>query len=105
MKVISTVLKIVAALAAIAGVVYAVAVYGDKIVAWAKNLVARFTCCTCEECTCPCADDCDDCKCEGDCDNCTCGEEIDEEEEVVEEIASEEAPAEEVAAEETDFEG
>ena len=102
MKLFSAVLKILAALAAVAGVVYVVATYGDKIVAWAKNLLAKFSCCTCEECTCPCEDDCDDCKCEGDCDNCTCGEEVEEVEEVVEEVAAEEVPAEEVAAETTE---
>ena len=110
MKVFSAVMKILAALAAVAGVVYVVATYGDKIVAWAKGLLARFQCCTCEECTCPCEDDCDDCKCEGDCDNCCCGDEVVEEIEVVEEVVAEEAPAvevaaEEVAAEEADFEG
>ena len=110
MKLFSAVLKILAALAAIAGIVYVIATYGEKIVAWAKGLLAKFSCCTCEECTCPCEDDCDDCKCEGDCDNCTCGEEVEEVvEEVVEEAAEEvveEAPAEEVVqAEEADFEG
>ena len=105
MKIFSAVMKIVAALAAVAGVVYVIATYGDKIVEWAKGLLARFQCCTCEECTCPCDDDCDDCKCEGDCDNCTCGEEVEEVEEVVDEVAAEEVPAEEVAAEEADFEG
>lgn len=34
-----TVLKILTALAAIAGIVYAVATYGDRIVAWAKRLL------------------------------------------------------------------
>jgi len=41
LKVLSTVLKIVAALAVIAGVVYVVAAYGDKIVAWSKNLLGK----------------------------------------------------------------
>lgn len=72
-----TVLKILAALAAIAGIVYVIATYGDKIVAWAKKLLG----CTCEcECNCDC-----DCECECEC---------------------EEAPVEEEAiAEEKDFEG
>lgn len=39
MKVFLTVLKIVAVLAAIAGIVYAVAAYGDKMVAWAKKVL------------------------------------------------------------------
>lgn len=40
MKTLNTILKIVAALAAVAGAVYVVATYGDKIVAWAKKLWA-----------------------------------------------------------------
>ena len=38
-------MKILAALAAVVGVVYVVATYGDKIVAWAKNLLASCPCC------------------------------------------------------------
>jgi hypothetical protein len=38
-------MKILAALAAIVGVVYVIATYGDKIVAWAKNLLASCPCC------------------------------------------------------------
>ena len=41
MKIFTTVLKIVTALAAIAGLVYVIATYGDKIVAWAKKLLNR----------------------------------------------------------------
>lgn len=41
-------MKILAALAAIVGVVYVVATYGDKIVAWAKNLLASCSCCNSE---------------------------------------------------------
>ena len=40
--------KILAALAAVVGVVYVVATYGDKIVAWAKNLLASCPCCNSE---------------------------------------------------------
>ncbi len=58
MKTFYTIMKVLAALAAIAGVVYVVATYGDKIVAWARNLLKRDTCC------------CDDC--DGDCDCCDC---------------------------------
>ena len=53
-----TVLKVLAALAAIAGVVFVIATYGDKIVAWAKKLVGK---CCCNECECQCDGDC---KCE-----------------------------------------
>ena len=49
MKTFGTVLKILAALAAIAGVVYIVMHYGDKIAAWAKRKLARFGCCMCDE--------------------------------------------------------
>lgn len=42
-------MKILAALAAVVGVVYVVATYGDKIVAWAKNLLASCPCCN-KEC-------------------------------------------------------
>lgn len=41
MKIFTTVLKIVTALVAIAGLVYVIATYGDKIVAWAKKLLNR----------------------------------------------------------------
>ena len=57
MKVFSTIAKIVVILAAIAGAVYVVATYGDQIVAWAKNLLSKFSCCCC---------DCDCCDAEGD---------------------------------------
>ena len=53
MKVFSVVMKIVVALAAIAGAVYVAATYGDKIVAWAKKLLGKCECC----CGCDC--DCD----------------------------------------------
>ena len=81
MKVFGTIMKIVAALAVVAGIVYVVATYGDKIVAWAKNLLER--------CKCYCNSDCcceDDCCCEGEC-------------------VCEEAPAEEAEANDADFEG
>lgn len=75
MKVLGNVLKVLAALAAIAGVVYVVATYGDKIVAWAKKLLDRTCCC--------------DCVCEAD----------------PQEVPAEEPAEEVVQAEETDFEG
>lgn len=107
MKIVSTVLKIVAALAALAGIVYVIATYGDKIVAWAKKLLGKCPCC--------CEDDCDDCPCESDCDDCPCDCCCDEGcecacdccDEAAEEAAEEATPAEEAAvkAEEADFEG
>lgn len=77
-----TALKILAALAAAVGTVYVIATYGEKIVAWAKNLLASCPCCNGE------------CKCE-----CETVEEVTEEA-PVEEAAVEEAAAEEPAAEE-----
>ena len=41
MKFVSTICKILAALAFVAGAVYLLATYGDKIVAWAKKLLTR----------------------------------------------------------------
>lgn len=43
MKSINTILKVISALAAVVGAVYIVAVYGDKIVAWAKQLMGYNT--------------------------------------------------------------
>ena len=43
-----TALKILSALAAIAGIVYVVATYGDQIVAWAKKILASFPKCKCD---------------------------------------------------------
>ena len=85
MKILSAIAKIVATLAFIAGVVYLVATYGDKIVAWAKKLL-------------PCK------HCEGE----VVEEEAAEEatEEVPAEEAADEPPAEEApVAEDADFEG
>lgn len=102
MKIIGRILKILTALAAIAGIVYVIATYGDKIVAWVKNLIEKvygyFGCCDCSECTCECEDDCDACPCENDCDTCNCGCAAEEEAEA----AAEEGT---IVAEETDFEG
>ena len=97
-----TVLKVLTALAAIAGTVYVIATYGDKIVAWAKKILAA----------CPCCNDTCECKCEGE-GECECGgeckcaeeaavEEAPAEEAVVEEAPVEEAPVEEVIIEENE---
>ena len=108
MKVFGFILKLVAALAAIAGIVYVVINYGDKIVLWVKKL---FGICDCDcQCACECEGDCDDCQCEDDCDDCACEGccNCDEAQAAPAEEASEEAtPAEEdaVQAEEADFEG
>ncbi|MBR4289305.1 MAG: hypothetical protein IKT52_01540 [Oscillospiraceae bacterium] len=82
-----TVLKVLTALAAIAGIVYAIATYGDKIVAWAKKILAACPCCN-KTCACECEGE-GECKCGGE---CKC-------EEAAEEAAAEEAPAEETVEE------
>lgn len=84
MKAFTTVLKVLAVLAAVGAAVYVGITYGDKIIAWIKKVLkleqAEMTCC----CEADCAEDC----CEAAC-------------------AAEEIPAEEgaVEAEENDFEG
>ncbi len=79
--------NIVAALAAIAGIVFVVVAYGDKIVAWAKK--------TWKSCKCHCGGNCKgECTCDGECD---CDDEV-----VAEVVTS---AADEVVAAETDFEG
>ena len=40
MKAFNVIVKVLAALAAVAGAVYVVATYGDQIVAWAKKIFA-----------------------------------------------------------------
>lgn len=50
MKCLNTILKILAALAAVAGAIYIVATYGEQIVAWAKKLWNRLPQCpSCEK--------------------------------------------------------
>ena len=41
MKTFSLIMKILAAIAAVAGVVYLVATYGDRIVSWFKKLLNK----------------------------------------------------------------
>jgi len=48
MKAVNTIIKILVALAAIAGAVYVAATYGDQIVAWCKKVVNRKCCCKVE---------------------------------------------------------
>lgn len=92
MKVFNAIVKIVVALAAVAGAVYVVATYGEKITAWAKKMLSSCKCCCGGECCCE-----EDCCCDEE--DCCCEEELCE------------APAEEEAvegttevAEEADFE-
>lgn len=79
MKVFSNIVKILTALAAIAGAVYVVATYGDQIVAWCKKTLASFPC--------------------PDCQKAETVEEFVAEEPVAEEVAAEEVVTEEPAAE------
>ena len=76
MKAFNVIIKILAALAAIAGIIYVVATYGEQIVAWAKKIMASLP-------KCPC-----------------CKEDVIEEE-AAEEVIAEETPAEEEAVEVT----
>ena len=88
MKAVNVIIKVVVALAAIAGLVYLAATYGDKVVAWAKKLMNQ-CCCCCDGDECCCCDG-DDCCC--DC----CEEDAVLTEDVIEESAE---------AAEQDFEG
>lgn len=45
MKAANIIIKIVVALAAVAGAVYLAATYGEKIVAWAKKMLGSCPCC------------------------------------------------------------
>ena len=97
MKVLNVIIKVVLALAALAGIVYVVATYGDKIVAWAKKMLGSCKCC-CGDGDCCCDEECcceEDCCCNEEC----CEEECFCDETAVEEIAAEEAPVVEAANE------
>lgn len=77
MKAMNTIIKILTALATIAGIIYIVATYGEQIVAWCKKMLASMP-------KCPCCEKSD----------------VAEEAVVEEEPAAEEVPVEEPAAEE-----
>ncbi len=96
MKIAKTVAKILVALAAVAGIIYVAATYGDKIVAWCKKTIASLPCCKetefvedADACCCG-----DECCCDGEC-SCEAEEAPAE---IVEEVA-------EPLVEEADFEG
>ena len=84
MKPLNTIVKIMTALAAVAGAVYIIATYGEQIVAWAKKVWNAMP-------QCPCCED-------GDVE-VEVVTELDAEEPVAEEIPVEEVPAEEPAPE------
>ena len=79
MKAANTIIKILTALAAVAGVIYIVATYGEQIVAWCKKTLASLP-------------------------KCPCCEKDEAVEEAAEEAAAEEVVAEEPAAEEVPVE-
>ena len=81
MKAMNTIIKILTALAAIAGVIYIVATYGEQIVAWCKKTLAALP-------KCPC------------CEKEEAAEEAAPAEETAEEVAAEEPAAEEIPVEE-----
>ena len=91
-----TALKILSALAAIAGIVYVVATYGDKIVAWAKKILAALP-----KCDCAVAEE------DAPVEECVAEEIPAEEEAPIEEVAPVEIviEANEPVADEADFEG
>ncbi len=67
MKTLGIILKLLAALVVVAGVIYVAVTYGDKIIAWVKK-VFRIP----EKVSCGCKD-CEDCHCETeDCADCEC---------------------------------
>ena len=97
MKIFGIIMKIVVALAAVAGAVYVIATYGNQIVAWCKKVLASLPCCK-DECECECC-------CDGECDceeECCCGEECCCEEAAEEVAEAVEETVEEIA--EADFE-
>ena len=49
MKTLNAIVKVVTALAAVAGAVYIVATYGEQIVAWAKKVMSSLPKCPCCE--------------------------------------------------------
>ena len=49
MKTLNAIVKVVTALAAVAGAIYIVATYGEQIVAWAKKVLASLPKCPCCE--------------------------------------------------------
>ena len=94
MKVFGIIVKIVLALAAVAGIVYLAATDGDRVVAWAKGLL-KGKCCCGGNCDCDCG--CEEGECT--CDECDC-----DDDDVSVDLTIEVAEAEPVAAE-GDFEG
>lgn len=105
MKTFNAIVKILTALAAVAGAVYVVATYGEQIVAWAKKVLSSLP-------KCPSCEDADFVPAEeaaaeeAPAEEAPAAEEAAEEEPAAEEVPVEEPAAEETApvAEESDFE-
>ncbi|MCI6957415.1 MAG: hypothetical protein SPI15_09075 [Candidatus Faecousia sp.] len=99
MRVFSTVMKVVAAAAAVVGAVYVAATYGDQIVAWAKKALSSLS-------KCPCCKNAEPAVEEAPVEEAP-AEVAPAEEAPVEEAPAEEAPVEETVpvADENDFEG
>jgi hypothetical protein len=99
MKAFSIIAKIIAALAAAIGAIYVLATYGDKIVAWCKNVIDSLPECSF------CDDDDEDIEVEIEIDEEPVVEEP-EIEELVEEVAAEEVAeaVDAVVADDADFE-
>lgn len=49
MKTFGNVMKVLAAVAAVAGVIYVFATYGDRIAAWARRLLDKVNNCCCRK--------------------------------------------------------
>ena len=101
MKNFALIAKILTAVAALVGIAYIIATYGEQIIAWAKKLLNACPC----KCT---ADDCANCECDLECpaaEEIFADEEDEDDDEVVVEVTT--APVvDETApiAEEADFE-
>ena len=86
MKAMNTIIKLLTALATIAGIVYIVATYGEQIVAWCKKMLASMPKCpACEE------------EAEVEVDITVEEDAAEAAEEAAEEVAAEEVPVEEAA--------
>lgn len=97
MKTGKLIAKIVVALAAVAGVVYVIATYGEQIVAWCKKML--------ESCKCKCCCEAEPEAVVEEAEAEAVVEEAEAEPEAVaEEVVEAEIPAEEEVADEADFE-
>ena len=100
MKVANTIIKILTALAAVAGVVYIVATYGEQIVAWCKSTLEKLP--KCPKCTEEADEDDAEIEVEITVEEPSAEEAVEEVPAAEEDFAPEAAEAEPVA-EETDF--